>query len=125
MDGEEFSFLETYHGVAYANPEEWVVTGPDGVTPVDLTGKSFTAHARSGTPDAPGPVVLSVSTANGRVTVVPLQGKIGLSLSAADLGGVSLPPGDYYQELVDVTGGTPQDVIDRTYWSHRPTGAGA
>ena len=112
-------YIETDHGVAYT--DAWIWETEDG-TAIDLTGKAFTCHCRSGTPDAPGSVVVTISTANGKLATTPLTGTITMTLSAADM--QTLAVGDYCFELLDVTGGSPVEVVSAGYWSHRPTGVG-
>lgn len=119
-DGESLGQIETYHGVAYS--DWWDFTDEDTGSPIDLTGKAYSCHIRDGTPDQPGAVVVEVTTANGKLSVA--SNRLTLTLTADDLGGVSgLEVGDYYYELVDLTGG-PSDVIERGWWRHRPTGVG-
>lgn len=116
-DAEHLGQIETYRKVAYS--DYWDFTDESGAA-VSLAGKAFTCHVRDGTPDEPGAVVLSVSTANAKLSVS--SNRLGIALTAADTGG--LPVGDYYFELVDVTSGVADDVIERGWWCHRPSGVG-
>lgn len=116
-DAEQLGQIETYHGVAYA--DWWDFVDAAG-TAIALTGKAFTCHVRSGTPDQPGAVVVTISTANGKLTIS--SNRLSIALTAAEL--LTLAVGDYYFELVDVTGGSGVEVVNRGWWSHRPTGVG-
>ncbi len=118
-DSEQLGQIETYSKVAYA--DFWDFTDESGAA-VSVAGNAYTCHVRSGTPDEPGAVVLSVSTANSKLTVS--GSRLSIALSATDLAPAGLPVGDYYFELVDVTGGGANDVIERGWWCHRPSGVG-
>jgi hypothetical protein len=119
-DAECLGQIDTYHGVRYA---DWWDFNDETGTPTPLAGRSFTCHVRQGTPDQPGAVLLSVSTANGKLGVA--SNRLSIALTAADLVPPSgLPPGYYYYELLDVTSGAADDLIERGWWCHRPTGLG-
>lgn len=121
-DAEALGQIDTYHGVAYS--DFWDFVDEDGAA-VDVSGKLFTCHVRNGLPDSPGAIVVTVSSANGKLSVTTPTNRLAVALTAADLGPpAGLAVGDYYYELVDVTGGTAVDVIDRGWWCHRPTGVG-
>ena len=71
--------LVIYENATFELPLVW---GPKGGSPYDLTGWSAVAQIR---PSADSSVVLSeMSTANGRITIDPLAGKITLKLQPAD-----------------------------------------
>ena len=63
-------------------------------TPVDITGYTVKMQVRQ---KIGSPVILEISTANGRVTLIPLSGIINLQVAASDT--ASLPPGLYRYDL--------------------------
>jgi hypothetical protein len=69
----------------------WVLTDASGA-PLDLTGASARLHAR----DAAGAKVMEASTADGRITLQPLLGRIDLVMPKEATG---VAPGSYRFDL--------------------------
>lgn len=69
----------------------WIIEGPNG-QPVDLTGATARLHVR----DAQGGKAMEASTADGRLSIQPLQGRIDLVMPAAATG---VTPGTYRFDL--------------------------
>lgn len=65
----------------------WVLQDAAG-NPIDLTGASARLQLRAGD----GTVALSASTADGRITLTPLAGRLDLAVAYADTG---LPVASY------------------------------
>lgn len=82
----------------------------------NLTGYTATGHIRSGTPDAPGPVVVTVNMA-----VDGPNGVLTRTVTPAMLS--TLPVGDYWYEVI-LTSGITNEVVASGYWQHLPTGHG-
>lgn len=121
----EMASIETRRGVTFSDVFTFYA--------LDLTGYDVTAHCRSGTPDAPGPVVMTVSTGNGMLVLVPGTDSVltrtipaGDPLSptspVADM--ASLPPGDYWYELILTNPLVVPYVAEPCIglWTHRLTG---
>lgn len=69
----------------------WVIQDESGA-PVDLTGASVRLHVR----DAAGVKVAEASTADGRLVITPLQGRIDMTIPAAAM---AIAPGSYRFDL--------------------------
>lgn len=65
----------------------WVIESPAG-TPVDLTGATARLHVR----DATGVKVMEASTADGRITIRPAEGRIDLAMPSS---ATAVSPGSY------------------------------
>lgn len=100
--------------------DSFVYLQDDGVTPVDLTGYQARMQIRTlvgqfGTSTA-DTLVMELTTANGRLTITPAEGKVELKVSAADT--VLLNPDNakrvkhvYALELFRPAGVDPEYVI--------------
>ena len=114
---DELNNIETDHGGSFSTV--FALTDESGA-PLNLTGYTASAHVRYGTPDVPGVVALTVSTAAGNMSIDATYGLITITLSTADL--TTLPAGDYWYELVYENGSTVREFPARGYWKHKPTG---
>lgn len=93
-------------GATYSHNIYW--KSPSGVA-IDLTGATAKMQLRSSV-DSPI-VILELSSANGRITIDPLLGKISLNVSSTDT--TLLPAGKYVYDLeVFFYGGTVIRLIE-------------
>ena len=69
----------------------WLLRQPSGA-PVDLTGATARLHVRSDT----GALMIQASTADGRISIVPDDGRITMSVPYA---ATALTPGSYRYDI--------------------------
>lgn len=72
--------LKIYQGQTFRF--RFVVTQPDEVTPLDLTGYKARMHIREELPSTT--TVLELTTENDRITITPATGLVDLAISAVD-----------------------------------------
>lgn len=68
---------------------------PDGVTPINLTGVTAKMQIRPTAESST--LIIELSTTNGRIVIVPLEGKLTLSITDEDTN--ALPAGKYVYDL--------------------------
>ena len=85
----------------------WLRRQPSGA-PVDLTGATARLHVR----DDAGALLIQASTADGRITIVPDEGRINMSVPYAATG---LAPGSYRYDIeVTYADGTRETIEQST-----------
>lgn len=98
MSAAEYNFT-IEQGTTVIRPFVW--KDADGV-PVDLTG--YTARMQVRPSVSSDEVYLDASSVNGKLQLVPLEGKVTLVLSATETGSFTWRRGRYDMELVDADG---------------------
>lgn len=83
--------IRLYQGDTWAIAPKWKI----GSTYVDVTGYSAKMQVRQAVTSST--VITELSTANGRITVVPSRGQFAITLPAADT--AVLPAGNYIYDL--------------------------
>lgn len=110
--------IETYENTSFS----CVFTLRAAGVLIDLTDYvTATFHARAGTPDAPGAIVLPVSTATGHIVLGGAAGTVTVTLTPTDLARTTFPAKDYWAELTVSKEDNYTLYPCRVIWQHLPT----
>src|SRR5688500_3547752 len=96
-----FVLLRMYKGQTFND----VITLKDDLdAPLDLTGRTARMQVRR---DAGGPIILELTTANGRIAPLDTTGQIIFNVTAEDLAELPQPSWDYEEWVYDLELVTP------------------
>lgn len=85
-------------GATFILPIQWMQ--PDGITPYDLTGYTARMQIRK---SQQSPVLFDATTANGKIVITPAQGKIVVTMTAAESSALNTKGAQY--DLEAISGG--------------------
>ena len=90
--------LVIFQGATFSKLLKLSVAG----TPMDITGYTFRMQVRESKATS-SPILLELTSANGKITTVPLMGEVSLEVSATDTALLSFLQAFYDLEMVNGT----------------------
>jgi hypothetical protein len=100
-------------GATFILPIQWMQ--PDAITPYDLTGFTVRMQMRK---SQGSPVLFDATTANGKIIIIAAQGKITVTMTAAETSALDTKAAKYDLEAIS-SGGIVYRVIQGSeiiYW---------